>query len=123
MFSYGYIGCHCCCSLVVKDSPSLTAPLLLGFKAVNTIRLLHFVGELDKAHRSLCGATVLAGPGDRVADASVSQPAGVAAVVVLQLPRGKDVAHLGNLCAVIQARLHSLRKSQPLGLNQPIKTP
>lgn len=84
---------------------------------------MHFVGKFHEAHRSLQGAAVLAGPGDRVADASIGQPAGITTVVVLELPRGKNVAHLGNLGAVIQARLHSLRKRQPLGLNQPVKMP
>lgn len=84
------------------DGDTVPSPgSLLGLVAVHAVRLLCFVWESNEAHRGFCGAAVLARPGDRVADASVSQPAGVAAVVTLELPGGKDVAHFGDLSAVI----------------------
>lgn len=96
-----------------------TASLLL--EAVDAVRLLHFVGESDKAHRSFGWATVLAGPGDGVADTSIGQPAGIATIVALKLPGGVDLPHLGDLCTVVQASLHSLVKGQPVGLDQPVE--
>lgn len=77
-----------------------TASLLI-FVAVDAVRLLHLVWESNKAHCSFCGATVLAGPGDGVADTTVSQPASVAAIEALELPGGVHVAHPGNLCPIV----------------------
>lgn len=74
---------------------------LLGLVAVNAIRLLALVWEPNQPHCSFCGAAVLAGPGDGVADTPVSQPAGITAIVALKLPGGIHVAHLGNLCVII----------------------
>lgn len=91
------------------------------FVAVDAIRLLHQVWESDKAHCSFCRAAVLAGPGDGVADTCVSQPAGIAAIVALKLPGGVHVAHLGDLCTIVYACLHSLIKGQAVGLDQPIE--
>lgn len=99
----------------------LPSTSLLILVAVDAVRLLHLVWESDKAHRSLGGAAVLAGPGDGVTDTSVSQPAGVAAIEALELPGGVHVADRGDLRPVIDARLHSLVKGQSVGLHQPIE--
>lgn len=74
---------------------------LLSLEAVDAVRLLHFIWESNKAHCSFCGAAVLARPGDGVADTSIGQPAGIAAVVALELPGGVHVAHLGDLRTVV----------------------
>lgn len=79
----------------------LSTPSLLGLEAVDAVRLLHLVWESNEAHCSFCGAAVLAGPGDGVADASVSQPASIAAIVALDLPGSIHVAHLGDLCIIV----------------------
>lgn len=92
-------GCGCF-TLVVTASLFLPTASLL-FVAVDAIRLLHLVWESNKAHCCFCGTAVLAGPGDRVADTSVSQPAGIAAIVALELPGGVDVTHLGYLCTIV----------------------
>lgn len=79
----------------------LSTRSLLSLVAVDAVRLLIFVWESKIAHCSFCGAAVLAGPGDGVADTSVSQPASIAAIVALQLPGSIYVAHLGNLCTIV----------------------
>lgn len=79
----------------------LLSTLSLWLEAVNAIRLLHLVWESNKPHCSFCGATVLTGPGDGVADTSISQPASITAIIALMLPGSINVAHLGDLCTVI----------------------
>lgn len=108
------------CSLVVMTH-SYFAHSLRSLVTIDTIRLLTFVWESKKAHRSFCGAAVLAGPGDGVTDTSISQPASIAAIVTLKLPSSVHVAHLGDLCTIVYASLHSLVKGQPVGLDQPIE--
>ena len=99
------------------------AASVLWLEAVHAVELLLLVGEAQEAHGGLPFAAVLAGSGDGVAHAAVGQPAGVAAVVAVEFPCGKHVAHLGDFCIVVQARLHSLVIGQPLGLLQPIEGP
>lgn len=79
----------------------LSTDSLLILVAVDAGRLLHLVWESNKAHCGFVGAAVLAGPGDGVADASVSQPAGIAAIVALELPGGVHVAHFRDLCTIV----------------------
>lgn len=101
----------------------LWSQLLLGFVAVHTVQLLFLVGESDHAYRGLRRAAVLPGVGDGVAHATVSQPAGIAAVVSLQLPCGIHVAHFGDLGTVVPAGLHSFIERQLVRLDQPVETP
>lgn len=93
----------------------------ISFIAVDAVRLDLFVRETNKAHCSFSGAAVLAGPGYGVPDTSISQPASIAAIIALELPCSIKVAHLGNHCTVIDARLHSLVIGQSVWLNQPIE--
>ena len=102
-------------------STGFSASVLLWLEAIHAIELLLLVGEAYEAHGGLCFAAVLAGSGDGVPDAAVGQPTGVAAVVAVEFPRSIHVAHLGDLCIVVQACLHSLVIGQPLGLLQPIE--
>lgn len=114
-------------SLVVKLvlctglSPGIPSSLL-ALEAVDTKELLLLVRESHKAHGRLCWAAVAAGIGDGVADAAVSQPARVAAVITVQLPGSVHLGHIGNLSPIILARLNSLCERQLVGLHQPVET-
>lgn len=79
----------------------LSCPWLLGLVAVDPVRLLVLIWECDEAHCSFSGAAVLARSGDGVADATVSQPASVAAIKAVELPGSVYMAHLGNLCIIV----------------------
>lgn len=94
---------------------------VLRSEAVDTEELLLLVWKSNKAHRSFCGAAVPARSGDRVTDAAVGQPAGVATIVAFQLPSGEHVTHLGNFCAVIEASLDGLIEVELFRLGQPVE--
>lgn len=116
-----FTGCGFCCSLVVMAYLDLSNPSLIRLVAIHAIRLHCLVGKPNKAHCFFCGAAVLPRPGDGVPDTSISQPAGITAIIAFKLPGSKHVAHLGNLCTVISACLHSLIEGQPFRLDQPIE--
>lgn len=121
-FIVDFTGCGCCCSLVVMASLDLsTPPSLIGLVAVHAVGLHRLVRKPNKTHCCFCRAAVLAGPGDGVADTSISQPASITAIVALNLPGGKYVAHLGDLRTIFSASLHSLSEGQPFRLHQPIQ--
>lgn len=102
-------------------SGSRHALSVVGPEAVDTVQLVLLVGEADEAHGGLAGAAALAGPRDGVAHAAVRQPARVAAVVAQQLPGREDLPHLGDLGAVLQARLHGLVVGQLGGVDQVVE--
>ncbi len=93
----------CVCRLSVCVCSSVVA-----LEAVHSVELVLFVGEADKPHGSLCGTAAPAGVGDGITDASVSQPAGVTAVVTQQLPGGVHLADLGNLSTILLTRTDRL---------------
>lgn len=77
---------------------------VVALEAVHSVQLVLFVGEAAEPHGGLGGTAAPAGAGDGVADAAVSQPAGVAAVVAQQLPGGVHLADFGDLSAVFLTR-------------------
>ena len=60
------------------------------------------------ANPRLRGTTVLPWPGDGVANASVSQPAGVTVIQPRELPGSVELSDLGDLCSVCLTRLPGL---------------
>ncbi len=107
-----------CCSLVGNVTWSASQ---LRFVAVDSVQLLLFVREANKANCSLRGTAVLPGPGDRVTNATVGQPTSITTIVSMQLPGSVYMAHLCNLSSISLTRVNSLIKVQPIGLDQVVK--
>lgn len=62
-------------------------------------------GKAEAAHSRFRRPAVKAGLGDGIANATVRQPAGVAAVQSREPPRGVQLAHFGDVTGVFRARL------------------
>lgn len=89
------VYCMCLQVLCARVCSSVVA-----LEAVHSVQLVLFVGEAVEPHGGFCGTTASTGTGDGIADAAISQPAGVAAIIAQQLPSGKHLADLGNLSTV-----------------------
>ena len=64
------------------------------------------IWETHKAHCSLSRTAAPSWPRNRVADTTIGQPAGIAAVIAQKLPGSKYLAHFRNLSTVIETSLH-----------------
>lgn len=73
---------------------------VVALEAVHSVQLVLFIWEAVKPHGSFCGTAASTGTGDGIADASVGQPASVAAVIAQQLPCSKHLADLGDLSTI-----------------------
>lgn len=78
---------------------------------------------VQRSDARLLPAAVPPGLVDGVAHAAVGQPACVAAVVALQLPGCEHLSHLGNLSAILPARLHGFIVRQLLWVYQVVESP
>lgn len=101
-----YVMCACVCVLM-RETGCLSLLFLrasvLAFKTVDSIQLVLLVRKAIEPDSRLCGAASSTGLGDRVADTTVGQPAGITAVVAQQFPSGVHLPHLGNLGTVLLA--------------------
>lgn len=94
---------------------------VVALEAVHSVQLVLFVRVAAEPHCSLRGAAAPAGAGDRITDAAVSQPPGVAAVVAQQLPGGVHLADLGDLGTVLLTRPDCLVIGQLGGVDQVVE--
>ena len=114
--------CACVCVCVcVTMSMYACACSVLALEAVHSVQLVFLVREAGEPHGRFGWTAALAGAGDRVTDAAVGQPAGVAAVVAQQLPGGVHLAHLGDLGPVLKTRPHCLVIGQLGGVDQVVE--
>ena len=77
--------------------------------------LLVWRGEPKAAHPWFQGATVAAGFGDGVAQAPIGEPSGITVVQAHEPPGDIELAHLGYLGPVVEARLLGLSEVDLLG--------
>lgn len=75
--------------------------------AVDTVFLV-LRGEAETTHPWFRWAAVRAGLGNGVTDTPIGQPASVAAVQSHEPPGGVELAHRGDVSAIIGARLNRL---------------
>lgn len=90
----------------------LTAPcwlLLVPAEAVDAVEAELFIGEAQVSDARLGAPAARAGVDHGVTHAAVLQPARLAAVQELELPRGVQLTHLGRRRAVSSAGLRRLR--------------
>ena len=95
---------------------------VLALEAVDPVQLVLLVGVAVEPHGCFGWTAAPAGAGDRVTDAAVGQPAGVAAVEAQQFPGGVHLAHLGDLRAVFLASLHCFVVGQFRGVDQVVES-
>lgn len=81
-----------------------------------------FIWETYKAHCSLSRTAAPSWSRNRIADAAIRQPAGIAAVIAQKLPGSKYLAHFRDLSTVIETSLHRLIVGEFGGMDQVVKS-
>lgn len=105
-----------CLWTVYKCLQNSLHSLIVFLVAVHSVQLLLFVREAHEPHSSFCGTAASSWIRDGITDTGIRQPAGIAAVVLIQLPGSKHLANLSNLSTILLTSPHGFIIGQLRGV-------